>query len=103
MGEKRSQEGSLIQRIRERGLDLVVQLLEGIRALHNDAVLHCGLHSKNILFHEVASEITLRIADFGLATRLSDRRCHAVIPSRDRHLYSRLYPYLAPELLAGAT
>lgn len=100
---RESKPGSLIQRIRERGLEAVVQLLEGISALHGDGVVHCDLHSKNILFHEEAPQITLRIADFGLATRLSHRKCHATIPFRDRELYGRLYPYLAPELLAGDT
>ena len=50
---------------------IMVQLLNGMKYLHSNGILHRDLKLSNIL---LSSDYSLKIADFGLAVKLSDSR-----------------------------
>lgn len=67
-----------------------VQLLEGLANLHEAGILHRDIKPHNILIHLEEGELSLGIADFGLACLMTDERAqtHAGVTTR---------AYLPPE------
>ena len=63
MAEKRKQFGSL-----QKQQNFTFQLLEGIKFLHAQQIVHGDLRPKNVLFDYDGQ---LKIADFGLAQKVS--------------------------------
>ncbi len=70
----------------------VIQLAEGIYALHKAGKLHCDLKPSNVL---VTEEGRVTILDFGLVTELKQR------PLGDATLSYGTPEYIAPEIVAG--
>lgn len=98
-GSDRSKEKAvLLEAIRTDDVRLVVQLAEGLAYLHGRGLLHCDLHTKNVLLHSDEDNVlALRVADFGLCSRVSDRRGHKVVRLQERDKYRKQYPFVAPE------
>lgn len=98
----RADQAPLVEAIRLNGVHLVIQLAEGIGHLHNQELVHCDLHKRNVLLHSDEDNILqLRIADFGLCSRIHDRRSHRLIRLQERDQYRRRHPFVAPELVLG--
>ena len=91
----------LIDVVREQGLSLVVDLVDGMAHLHEKGLLHCDLHGGNVLLHEVCGKLSIRIADFGQSSRILDRKYAEPVRFRDRDRFSERYPQVAPESVAG--
>ncbi|WP_437494277.1 AAA family ATPase [Sorangium sp. So ce1014] len=75
----------------ERFLDLAVRIVEGVAALHQRDILHKDLKPQNILVNAATGQV--KLADFGLASRLSREQPPAGPP----RLIEGSLPYLSPE------
>lgn len=100
-GKRNSEDAGLLEAVRRNGIGLVVQLGQGVAHLHAQNLLHCDLHQKNVLFHHEQELLQLRVADFGLCSRLSDLRSHRLVRLQERGKYRKNRPFIAPELLLG--
>ncbi|RIB26374.1 kinase-like domain-containing protein [Gigaspora rosea] len=49
-------------------IDFAMQITNGLEHLHNNNIIHCDLHYKNILMNDGE----LLIADFGLSKKIDD-------------------------------
>jgi serine/threonine protein kinase len=83
---------------------IAVDIVRGIAHIHSLGILHNDLHQRNILVHLGGTRgIKAGNHDFGLASRVADRKAHRVIDSgRERERHLRLYKQVAPELVLGA-
>src|SRR3990172_7147848 len=75
----------------ERFLDLAVRIAAAVSDLHADGLVHRDLKPANILVNPTTLEV--RLADFGLATRLPRERQVA----RPPQLVEGTLPYMSPE------
>ncbi|WP_437594471.1 sensor histidine kinase [Sorangium sp. So ce1000] len=75
----------------ERFLDLAVRIVDGVAALHQRDVIHKDLKPQNILVNVATGQV--KLADFGLASRLSREQPPAGHP----RLIEGSLPYLSPE------
>jgi len=75
-------------------LPLAVQLLDGVRRLHDLSIVHCDLSLENVLLSKCGEEgeLRIRIIDFGMASSLRH------LPAQARGKPS----YQAPEMHSGA-
>ncbi|XYI03928.1 AAA family ATPase [Sorangium sp. So ce1128] len=75
----------------ERFLDLAVRIVAGVAELHQRDIIHKDLKPQNILVNAATGQV--KLADFGLASRLSREQAPAGPP----RLIEGSLPYLAPE------
>ncbi|WP_437581669.1 sensor histidine kinase [Sorangium sp. So ce887] len=75
----------------ERFLDLAVRIVDGVAALHQRDIIHKDLKPQNILVNAATGQV--KLADFGLASRLSREQPPAGPP----RLIEGSLPYLSPE------
>ncbi|WP_437803833.1 sensor histidine kinase [Sorangium sp. So ce693] len=75
----------------ERFLDLAVRIVAGVAELHQRDIIHKDLKPQNILVNAATGQV--KLADFGLASRLSREQPPAGPPG----LIEGSLPYLAPE------
>ncbi|XXX82647.1 AAA family ATPase [Sorangium sp. So ce134] len=75
----------------ERFLDLAIRIVAGVAALHQRDVIHKDLKPQNILVNAATGRV--KLADFGLASRLSCEQPPAGPP----RLIEGSLPYLSPE------
>ncbi|WP_437987545.1 sensor histidine kinase [Sorangium sp. So ce117] len=75
----------------DRFLDLAVRIVAGVAELHQRDVIHKDLKPQNILVNAATGQV--KLADFGLASRLSREPSPAGPP----RLIEGSLPYLAPE------
>ncbi|CAG8572868.1 5827_t:CDS:2 [Cetraspora pellucida] len=73
-------------------IDILRSIINDLESIHNAGVIHCDLHSGNILLPNANTAI---IADYGLAQPASH------ITSTDSDSAYGVIPYMAPELLRG--
>jgi serine/threonine protein kinase len=90
----------LLRTVRQHGVSLAIQFLDGVNHLHERGMVHCDLHKNNVLLHEEAGRLSIKIADFGLCGTLSDGSSHRVVRHKDREHYRDRHPHVAPELVA---
>ncbi|MGK3962480.1 AAA family ATPase [Sorangium sp. So ce118] len=75
----------------ERFLDLAVRIVTGVAELHQRDIIHKDLKPQNILVNAATGQV--KLADFGIASRLSREQSPAGPP----RLIEGSLPYLAPE------
>ncbi|GBB88497.1 hypothetical protein RclHR1_15000001 [Rhizophagus clarus] len=72
--------------------NLAYQLAYAASFLYNENIIHCDLHSNNILIHQN----TIKLADFGLSRRIED------VTNQKSSLYG-VIPYVDPERLKNSS
>ena len=81
-------------------LGLVIQLLEGLAAAHEQSVIHCDIKPSNL---RVTPDGHLKILDFGLAKLLKSRDAASLTMSITQdHGVAGTLAYMAPEQLRGS-
>ncbi|RIB13090.1 kinase-like domain-containing protein [Gigaspora rosea] len=70
---------------------LASSISKGLKTMHSDGVVHCDLHSGNILVGYDSIEPSCCIADYDTIKKISS------LASRKCGIY-RVIPYMAPEL-----
>ncbi|RIB17604.1 kinase-like domain-containing protein [Gigaspora rosea] len=73
---------------------LASSISKGLKTMHSDGVVHCDLHSGNILVGYNSIEPSCCIADYGTIKKISS------LASRKCGIYG-VIPYMAPELFKG--
>jgi serine/threonine protein kinase len=91
----------LLGAVRQHGEFLAIQFLDGVNYLYEQGLVHCDLHKNNVLLHEKAGRLSIKIVDFGLCRTLSDGSSHRVVRHKDREQYMDRFFHVAPELVAG--
>jgi serine/threonine protein kinase len=85
---------SLIAMSADEAAPLFLQTLEGLRALHDNQILHRDLKPNNLM---VRLDGKVKVLDFGIAKRFGDQRPEQT----EVGVVVGTLPYLAPEILAG--
>jgi tRNA A-37 threonylcarbamoyl transferase component Bud32 len=49
-------------------IEIIHQIIDGIQNLHSKKIMHRDIKPENILLNEIESKLSVKIADFGLAT-----------------------------------
>jgi serine/threonine protein kinase len=82
-----------------------LDLLRAIQHVHGKGIVHNDLTPNNILVHFNERELSIKLVvhDFGLASRLVDRRSHRSFKSvKEEEQYAKRYRYVARELILGS-
>src|SRR5436309_8312630 len=79
-------------------LRLVIQLLEGLAAAHEQGVVHCDIKPSNL---RVTPDGRLKILDFGIAKLLPTGEGAATETLTEVHGVTGTLPYMSPEQLRG--
>ncbi|GES88055.1 kinase-like domain-containing protein [Rhizophagus clarus] len=66
--------------------DLAIQLAHAVSCLHDEGIMHRGLHSKNVLIHQN----TIKLTDFGLSKKVDEEL-------KSRSDSSGIIPYVDPK------
>jgi len=86
---------------------LMVQVLDGLAFCHDQGIVHCDIKPANIMLTESSTEGEVKLADFGIARRITDHAADAEatrVFSSDSHLDEDRIgtpAYMAPEQFAG--
>jgi hypothetical protein len=98
--------GSLADLLRERGVlpwreavELTVQVLRGVEAVHQSGIIHRDLKPSNVL---LGADGTPKVADFGIAT-LAAPSGEGKTVVEGSTTFQGTIAYVAPEVRAGAT
>ncbi|RIB21153.1 kinase-like domain-containing protein [Gigaspora rosea] len=77
-------------------INMFRDIVLGLKAIHSEYLIHCDLHSGNILRHGYGNDsdnLDTYISDIGL--------CHPVVDSKEKEKVFGVLPYIAPEVLRG--
>tara|TARA_R110002049_G_scaffold4601_4_gene31959 strand:+ start:235712 stop:236872 length:1161 start_codon:yes stop_codon:yes gene_type:complete len=80
-------------------LDLLIDVCDGVAALHRQGILHRDLKPANILVHRRGKNFRPKIIDFGLAKRSDGQETLAASSSWSTHLLGTPH-YMSPEQAA---
>lgn len=88
-------------------LRIVLDIVSGLRHIHQASILHNDLHAGNVLMKKNlgCSRITAVIADFGLSSTLTTSQKYRLAPSAGqspeeaRKEFRRKHPHVAPEVI----
>ena len=74
---------------------VLLHIAKGLQHIHSHRLAHRSVHPKNILIHICSSNVTIKLADFGLCKELTERDSYSV---SQEHQGGR-EEFMAPELL----
>ena len=80
--------------------DVILQLLEALKVLHNSGLIHQDIKGDNILLTYKNTLFVPVIIDFGKCTRKQEAS-RKVLSKQEKETYKQKYTHVAPEVVAG--
>ena len=84
---------------KQRQLDwanITRQIVSAFAALHSKGILHCDIHTKNVLLYEVNSLV--KVVDFGMACLIRKSRVYDIGGTPQEAVWDERYPHVAYEI-----